>query len=316
MDFQFQNGDKMPSLGLGTWKSDDGQAYYSVKEAIRIGYRHIDCAYRYDNEKEIGQALTECIQSGALQRKNLFLTSKLWNNAHFPEDVLPALERTLSDLRVNYLDLYLVHWPVAIKPEIGFPSKGGDFVSLQEIPIIETWQAIEECVARGLVRHIGVSNFSIKKLDRLLEGANIKPEVNQIELHPFLQQKDLVAYCKENGILVTAYCPLGSQDRPARLIKANEPILLNNPVILEIAGRLGCRPVQVLLKWAIQRGTSVIPKSANPERLKQNFESQEIALTLSDMESIELLDKHYRYITGEIWTIDGSPYSQEELWDE
>jgi alcohol dehydrogenase (NADP+) len=316
MDFKFYNGNSIPALGLGTWKSDDGQAYYAVKEAIRIGYRHFDCAFRYDNQEEIGQAFNESFQSGILDREELFITSKLWNNAHFPEHVLPALKQTLDELKLKYLDLYLMHWPVAIKPEIGFPVKGDDFVPIREIPIIETWRALEECVDAGLVKHIGVSNFSVKKLGRLIVEARIKPAANQIELHPLLQQNNLVGYCQEQGVHVTAYCPLGSRDRPARLIKDNDPDLLKHPVILEIAGKRGCSAAQVLINWAIQRGTSVIPKSANPERLKQNFDAQKVSLSPSDMNSIASLDKHFRFISGELWTMEGSPYTLKELWDE
>ena len=192
----FENKDQMPAFGLGTWKSGPGEVYKAVREAIRIGYRHIDCAARYDNEGEVGQAIADAISDGDVERKDLWITTKLWNNAHRRDLVIPALKESLAKLQLEYLDLYLIHWPVVLKPEVVFPSKGSEMLSLEDVPTIETWRGMEESLEQGLCRHIGVSNFSQKKLQALLQEARIKPEMNQFELHPYLQQKELIDYCK------------------------------------------------------------------------------------------------------------------------
>lgn len=312
----FNNGDVMPALGLGTWKSNPGEVYDAVLEAIKVGYRHIDCAMIYGNEKEIGNALSAYFSSGMVKREDLWITSKLWCNSHGKENVIPALKSTLSDLQLDYLDLYLVHWPVALQPDIIFPEKGEDMVSLSKLPITDTWKGMEAALAEGLTRHIGVCNFSIKKLEALSAVANQKPEMNQIELHPFLQQNTMLKYCKKEGIHLTAYSPLGSPDRIAQMKADNEPSLLNNQVISAIAGKHGCSTAQILIAWALERGTSVIPKSVNPGRIKQNFEAAAIALNTEDMTQIATLDKHFRYVNGGFWALPGSTYTVANLWDE
>jgi alcohol dehydrogenase (NADP+) len=313
---RFKNNDTMPILGLGTWKSKPNEVYLAVKTALKLGYRHIDCAAIYGNEKEVGLALTEAMHEGLVMREDLWITSKLWNNAHKKEHVAQALKNTLGDLGLDYLDLYLIHWPIALKASVLYPSKGGDFLSLDEMPILETWEAMTSCLETGLTRHIGVSNFSMKKLETLINDAEYKPEMNQIELHLFLQQSDMLNFCKTNDVYLTAYAPLGSGDRPPALKSENEPKLMQNRLVREIADSHNCSPAQVLIRWAIERGTAVIPKSVNPGRLAENLKSLAVSLSGDDMTALSSLDKQFRYIRGNLWTIPGSPYHLDNLWDE
>lgn len=317
----FTQNDKMPLLGFGTFKlgtskSGDRQTYHVVREAIKLGYRHFDCAHFYGNESEAGEALSEAIAVGDVHRDELWITSKLWNNAHIQADVLPALQKSLEDLQLDYLDLYLIHWPVAFRPEISFPTQGSHFMSLDEIPIIETWTAMEELVDKGLVRHLGVSNFNVPKLQLLLAQCRIRPESNQVESHPFLQQQALVDFCQQEKITLTAFSPLGSSDRPARLVKENDPILLETPALKKMAKARQCSTAQLVLAWQMQRGVSVIPKSANPQRQKQNLESADIQLTRNEMNQISELERGFRFVDGSVWCIEGSPYSVKSIWDE
>ena len=260
----------IPSLGLGTWKSTPKEAAQAVSTAINIGYRHIDCASIYQNQKEIGTAIAEALD-GKIKREELWITSKLWNNAHAKKHVQPALERTLKDLQLDYLDLFLIHWPIHFKPDVMFPKRPEEFLAPETIPIIETWRAMEKMVQKGLCRFIGVCNFNLPRLVELKAQASIQPVMNQIELHPLLQQQKMLEYGKQNDVLLTAYSPLGSGDRPAALKKESEPSLLTQPIIVDIAKQKELTPAQVLLAWGLSRGTVVIPKSINATRLQENF---------------------------------------------
>ena len=312
----FDNGDKMPSLGLGTWKSAKGEVYTAVKTAIEIGYRHFDCALVYGNEQEIGQAFADAMKEGTVKREELWITSKLWNNSHEKQYILPSINTTLKDLQLDYLDLYLIHWPVALKREVAYPQTGEDMLSLTAIPLSETWAEMILLKEMGLTRHIGVSNFSTKKITEIAQATGILPEVNQLEMHPFLQQSAMLDFCHSKGIHLTGYCPLGSADRPANRIVDGEPKLFENLAIRELALAKGCSPAQIMLAWAVNRGTSVIPKSVNPQRLAENLAAADIELTPQEMEIMRGLDLHYRYIKGNFWCLEGSDYTLENLWDE
>ena len=312
---KFANGDVMPALGLGTWKADPGEVGEAVKAALDIGYRHFDCAAVYGNEKEVGAALAEAIASGQVKRGDLFITSKLWNNAHLGADVLPALQQTLADLRLDYLDLYLMHWPIAHRPDVFYPQSGDDFLTPEQAPLEDTWAALESCADAGLCRHLGVSNFNPKRLLRLIDNARIRPEVDQVESQPLLAQKDLLEICREHGVIFTAYSPLGSPDRPARLQRGDDPPLLKAPMIEAIARKHAITPAQVILAWAICRGTSVIPKSVTPARLAENFAAASVELNVEDMAALDTLEQGHRFLDGSFWGMDGSPYTKEWLWE-
>ncbi len=313
---EFDNGDRMPILGLGTWKSEPGDVYKAVKEALKLGYRHIDCAPIYGNEAEVGKALAESISEGVVSREELWITSKLWNDCHAPEDVQLALKKTLADLQIDSLDLYLIHWPVAHKKGYVFPNTGADMLSLEELPLSQTWKGLETALDKGLCRHIGVSNFSIAKLKALLETARLQPEMNQIELHPYLQQSEMLDFCRKNKVHLTAYSPLGSPDRPPALKENDEPVLLEEAVVRRIAELHGCTSAQVLINWAVERETAVIPKSINPARLQENLAAAFLGLSPDDMVDIADLDLQRRYVSGAFWAVENGPYTVATLWDE
>ncbi|MEJ2003633.1 MAG: aldo/keto reductase [Cyclobacteriaceae bacterium] len=314
-ELYFSDGSSIPQLGLGTWKSDTGVVGNAVTEALKSGYRHIDCAAIYGNEKEIGTALKNAFSEKIADRNEVFVTSKLWNTMHHPDDVEKALKTTLDDLGLEYLDLYLMHWPIALKREAQFPFGPDDFIAPDELPYTETWKAMEKLKEKGLARHIGVSNFSISNLSKLIRSCNIKPEMNQVEMHPFLPQKELFHFCSDHDILMTAYSPLGSSDRSERLKAENEPSLLENSIVHDIADDAGCSPAQVLLAWALQRGTCVIPKSTNPGRIKQNFNAQKVELSDEMVRTLDHLDVNFRFVSGSFWAKDGSPYTLDFLWN-
>ena len=312
----FDNGDELPMLGLGTWKSAPGDVYEAVKYALDGGYRHLDCAPIYGNEPEVGRALSESVEEGVVNRDDVWITSKLWNDAHRPEHVRPALESTLDDLQIDTLDLYLIHWPVALTHGTDMPSSPDDFVSLDKVPLSETWAAMEDLADDGLVRHIGVSNFNVPKLRRLFDDADRLPEMNQLEMHPYLQQQDMMTFAREQDLPLTAYSPLGSKDRPEGMKAEGEPLLLEDPTIHEIADRHDATPGQVLISWALHRDTVVIPKSVTPSHIDENLAAADLSLTEADMDAIAELERGRRYVSGEGWTMEGSPYTLDGIWNE
>ncbi|MFD2201301.1 aldo/keto reductase [Shivajiella indica] len=312
---KFRNGDEMPIIGLGTWKSKPGEVFQAVLWALEAGYRHIDCAALYNNEKEVGNAFEQAFKENIVKREDLFVTSKLWNSNHRLDDVPTALKKTLKDLKLDYLDLYLIHWPISFKPGVGFAQHREEFYTYSDVPLIQTWEGMEHCKEQGLTKHIGVSNFNISKLNELINSGSIVPEMNQIELHPFLPQEKLVNFCRSHGILNTAYSPLGSGDRSASIKKANEPSLLENTTIVEIAKKYNASPAQILIAYSIQRGIAVIPKSVNKERINENLAATTIDLSAQDMAKIANIGVSYRYVDGSFFTGPISPYTKDDLWE-
>lgn len=304
----FNNGDTLPAIGLGTWKSAPGEVKKAVIHALESGYRHIDCAAIYGNETEIGEAFNAVFSKGSIKREDVFITSKLWNNAHLANDVQPAIEKTLADLQLDYLDLYLIHWPVAFKPGVMMPSSNDDYLTPQEAPIIDTWNAMIALKEKGLAKHIGVSNFSVTKLENLLSQTSVVPEMNQVELQPLLQQNELLDYCTKKGILLTAYSPLGSGDRSEGMKQENEPNMFEIPAIQSIAQKHNITAGQVLIHFSVNRGTAVIPKSTNPGRIEENLAAAGINLDASDVQALQDLDRHYRYVTGKFYEVPEKGY--------
>ena len=311
---KFTNGDTMHAIGLGTWKSTGADVKKAVKDALHAGYRHIDTAAAYGNEEVIGEALSEIFAEGKIFREDVFITSKLWNDSHAEGQVIPALQDSLKKLQLDYLDLYLIHWPVAFRNGVDFPKKPEDYLTPEEAPIIETWKQMEKAKKDGLAKHIGVSNFSDVKLKELIVKASVKPEMNQVELHPLLQQDDLLAYCKSENVLVTAYSPLGSGDRSNSMKGENEPNLLEIDTIKDIAKKHNASAGQILISWHNHRGNAAIPKSTSKEHIKENFKAASIELDETDMKAIAKLDEHYRFITGKFFEEPSKGY--KDIYDE
>lgn len=313
--YQFPVG-QMPAIGLGTWKMEDGSATQAVKTALELGYRHIDCAPIYLNEPDVGVAFESVFQQGNIKRSDVWVTSKLWCNRHRPDLVQGALKSTLADLKLDYLDLFMIHWPIVFRDDVHRPEKPEDFLSLEDMPLSDTWQALENCVDTGLCRNIGVCNFSIKKLKCLLATCRIKPSANQVECHPFLPQQDLFNFCKNEGIQLVGYSPLGSGDRPERMRGATDPNLFEHETIKELASRRQISAGQLMLAWAVTRGSAVIPKSSNPERMAENLAAGSLQLTNEEMSAINSIETLHRYVHGRFWEMPGAPYTVANLWDE
>lgn len=298
-------GDKMPVVGLGTWKAGPGVVAGAVEEAIRAGYRHLDCACDYGNEDEVGRGIKAAIDAGVCTRAELWITSKLWNTYHRKEHVEAACRRSLTDLGLDYVDLYLVHFPISLKfvpfetrypPEwVHDPDAAEPKMELDSVPIGETWGAMEALVRSGLARNIGVCNFRAVLLMELFKGAAIKPAVNQVELHPFLVQEQLVNYCQRVGVALTGFSPLGAGSYVSLDMATAEESVLKHPTINAIAAQRQRSPAQVVLRWAVQRGYSVVPKSVNPDRMRQNLSVFDFELSGEEMALITGLDKNRRY---------------------
>lgn len=298
--FKLNNGVNVPAVGFGTFANEGakGETYKAVTCALQTGYRHLDCAWFYQNEDEVGDAMRDFLkENSGVRREDLFICTKVWNHLHEPEEVKWSLENSLQKLKLSYVDLFLVHWPIAAeKDENNMPklNEKGHYVIKHDLTKDPrpTWKAMEEIYNSGKARAIGVSNWTIKALSELLSFCEIKPQVNQIEIHPFLPNDELVQFCFENGIMPEAYSPLGSQNQvPTTGEKVNTNSALNS-----IAEKSGNTLAQVLIAWGLRRGYVVLPKSSTPSRIESNFKS--IQLSDDDFEAVNKVaeGRHTRFV--------------------
>lgn len=309
----------IPVVGLGTFGSDHvnhDQVAEAVLGAAEVGYRHFDCAEVYGNEAEIGKSL-EQIQRSGVRREDLWINSKVWNNHHAPADVVAACERSLSNLRLDYIDLYLVHWPFPNfhPPGCTVESRSPDARPYIHGNYMKTWEAMEGLLARGLVRNIGTSNMTIPKLKLLLRDASVRPAANEMELHPHFQQPELFEFVVSHGMLAIGYSPLGSPGRPERDRTPEDTVDIEDPVVTAIAQAHGIHPALVCIKWAVQRGQVPIPMSANPRNYTANLRAAaEDPLTPAEMAALATIDKNCRLIKGQVFLWERAK-GWEDLWD-
>lgn len=309
----------IPVVGLGTFGSDHvghEQMAEAVIGAAAVGYRHFDCAEVYGNEDFIGRSLVQIMRDG-VPREELWVNSKVWNNHHQPAEVVAACERSLENLRLEYLDLYFVHWPVPNfhPPGCTVESRSPDARPYIHSDFLRTWEAMEGLLERGLVRNIGTSNMTVPKLELLLRDASVPPAANEMELHPHFQQPELFRFVVDHGIMPIGYCPLGSPGRPERDRTPDDSVDIEDPVVVSIARSRGVHPAAVCIKWAVQRGQVPIPMSTNPRNYAANLRAAaDDPLTSEEMDALAGIDRNCRLIKGQVFLWE-SAKGWEDLWD-
>ncbi|CAB3797753.1 aldo/keto reductase [Pararobbsia alpina] len=279
-------GGRMPALGFGTLIPDAAATTRATRGALEVGYRHVDCAERYRNEREVGEALQIGLAAGGIAREDIFVTTKLWNSNHRPERVEPAFKASLERLGLDYLDLYLIHTPFAFQPgdEQDPHDENGAVIYDKGVTLLDTWRAMEDLVDHGRCRAIGLSDIGLNELQPLYESARIKPAVVQVEAHPYLPETELLEFCEEREIVFLAFAPLGHGIRPGPL---------EDPIISQIAARIGKTPAQVLLAWAIQRGGALLTTPQTAARARENFDIS--ALPADAFEEINRIETRQRF---------------------
>uniref|UniRef100_A0A1Q3FN28 Putative voltage-gated shaker-like k+ channel subunit beta/kcnab n=1 Tax=Culex tarsalis TaxID=7177 RepID=A0A1Q3FN28_CULTA len=297
------NGQKMPVMGLGTWLSREGEAVTAVKAAIDAGYRHIDTAYLYANEQEVGQAIREKIAEGVIKREDVFVTTKLWNTYHEPQHVEEAFNRSLANLDIGYIDLYLMHWPMSSK-FIGWEVPNPDSPvapEFTEVDIVETYRAMEKLLKTGKVKGIGVSNFNSEQVARIVNECEVLPVTNQVECNPNINQRKLIEFCKKRNITITAYSPLGRPNYYEKDPNSMPKPALDDPRVVKIGQKYGKTPGQVILRYLVDIGTIPVPKSANPDRLRQNIEIFDFKLTREEIKIMDGFNTGVRTVPFTVW---------------